>query len=260
MPPRKNRPVLFEVVARTQRSRRRSGVIMRGTPAGATTAPSAVREPTVAAPVAPAGPREPAVQIADGRLRLVLGWPHAIVLGALLVAVVVAAFQAGVRSMQPAGGSNGDLEELLAAVPQTEAQPAEVRLPTPARGRGAVPVVTPLTTPSSEESSAAPTPPSQDELLAPPETPTLVAGAYYVVVQHFPRRAREAAEAARAFLRARGVECVLHGGAGDWMLIVAQPFASEREAAKLVSRVRELGKEYFPTGRYDFKEAAARKF
>jgi len=198
--------------------------------------------------------------VAAGRLHLVLAWPHLVILAVLLLAVVVAAFQAGARSAQPPASGTGELEELLAGPAPTAAQPAEVNPPTPTRGRGSTPVFTPLSEITPLENDGRTPPPVAEAAPESPEPAALVPGAYYVVVQHFPRRSREAAEAAREFLRSRGVECVLHGGAGDWMLIVAQPFASEREAARLVTRVRELGKEYFPTGRYDFKEAAARKF
>ena len=44
------------------------------------------------------------------------------------------------------------------------------------------------------------------------------------------------------------------------MLIATQPFETEPQAKELQRRVRDLGKEYFPVGRYDFKDCETRKF
>lgn len=264
---RKNRPVLFEVVAKTQRTRRRGLSLWSVTPSAT---PSPTPSPPPATPVLPPGAPGPAespsrprtFSVANGRVHLVLGWLHLTALGVLAIVILFAVYRAGARSGQPPAPSTGELDFLMAEPARTTPEPPPtVPPPTPARGRPGGAVVTPLA-PFPEPPRAAE--PATTESGPPTEPPgesfAFVADSYYVVAQHFPRRARAAADAARDFLRSKGIECVVHGGAGDWMLVATQRFATERDAARLQARLRELGREYFVVGRYDFKDAAARKF
>ncbi len=261
---RKNRPVLFEVVAKTQRTRRRGLSLWSATPSTAPppAPPSPAATPMSHEPPAESPSRPRTFSVATGRVHLALGWLHLTALGVLAVVILVAVYRAGARSGQPPAPSTGELDFLMAEPPRTTPEPQPTAAPpTPARGRPGGAVVTPLA-PFPEPPRAAE--PAATESGPPTEPPgesfAFVADSYYVVAQHFPRRARAAADAARDFLRSKGIECVVHGGAGDWMLVATQRFATERDAARLQARIRELGREYFVIGRYDFKDAAARKF
>lgn len=222
--------------------------------------------PPVAAPAAhdrsvESPPRWKPVSVAGRRVHLSLGWPHLLVTGVLAAAVLWAVYHAGARSVQPSTPAEGDLDFLLVKPSLPAAAPVSAAPPTPARGRTGGPVATPLG--PRPESPPSPEPAATEaarDVEEPDETYSFAADSYYVVVQHFPRRGRAAADAARDFLRSKGIDCVVHSGAGDWMLVATQRFATEREAARLQARVRELGREYFNVGRYDFKDAAARKF
>jgi len=114
------------------------------------------------------------------------------------------------------------------------------------------------------EPSAAIKPQPAEPVPAPsvqPEPASFSVNSYYVVVQHFPKRAQSAAEAARDFLQSRGVPCVIRVGAGDLELVAIEGFATEQQAQDLVRRILELGKEYWNSGGgYNFLGAKARRF
>lgn len=256
---RKNRPVLYEVVNRSRRARTRSGgwrfsAAPPAAPAAADrpAAPPAAPARPAAAP--PAGTR--AVRFADGRLRLDLGWPHLAVAAVLLVAVLVGVFQAGRRSARPATAADLSPDFLFNAPEAADAGAQRVE-PMPGDRGITGPIVTPLDPRGGEDdgTAASGTPGPVEE-----EPRELASGFYYVVVQYFPRSERAAAEAAQQFLQARGVECRVLARRADLVLVATQPFTSEAQAENLKRRIRDIGKEYFPIGRYDFRGCLAVRF
>ncbi len=266
MAARKSRPVLFEVVARTQRARNR-GIAQRPSPpsvspGGASSSRAASGPYPTGLPASPAG-RLPVLSVQGGRVHLTLGWLHCTAIAALVVVLLVLAYQAGRRSVQSASGSapDSDLEKLWAAPAVSQTPPAAAP-PVPAQGRAGGPIVTPAG--PVVEPSAAIKPQPAEPVPAPsvqPEPASFSVNSYYVVVQHFPKRAQSAAEAARDFLQSRGVPCVIRVGAGDLELVAIEGFATEQQAQDLVRRILELGKEYWNSGGgYNFLGAKARRF
>ena len=276
MAPRKNRPVLFEVVARTQRARGHSAVsrpavpapsqapVPPGTPAAAVP-PGPTRDESADAPVG-------GMYVDNRRLHVALGWPHLVVAGVILVVGLAVAFQIGRRSAQPPAQAPGDLSNILTSTPVPATPKKEAAPPKPGQGRSAGPVVTPLSptaepAPSVKPPPARPTPapaqpaPEPAKAAKPDEEFEFAASSYYVVIQHFRARDRERAAAARDFLGTKGVACVIRPGGGDLELIATEAFSSERQAQDLVRRLLEFGKEYRGAGGgYDFASAKARKF
>lgn len=257
MPPRK-KPVLFEVVARSQRARkRRSGVApaspwpqVSGSPANTPTpAPPVTEAQPAAASRAPSSPGR--------KLLVTLGWPQLLVIAVLLAVVLVATYQAGVRSALPPDNRSESLQGILSGSPDQ---------PSPQRNKPAVqpahssprPVQTPAVRPGEDHALPAP-------IASPPQQRTaavvLQEGKYYAVAQYFTQRARQAADAARDYLESRGVPAVVTAGRGDWMVVATQPFESADAARDLVKRIQNIGKDYARTGSgYDFGGCTAREF
>ena len=281
MVPRKNRPVLFEVVSRSQRARGRTGLQRPVAPP----APSAPPPATPTTPLLPTftaadTPRQPlAFQIADGRVHLVLGWPHLAVIGIAALVVLFIVFQAGRTSAQPAPARSSSIDNVLAGAPETQTPPpAEPATPRSVPRRSAGPAVTPLgqgqpaAEPEPTKTPPVPKPVARQPSPEPPakekdkekesvESPAFAAGSYYVVIQHFRTRDRDKADAAREFLRGKGVSCVVRSGGGDLELVATDAFASEAQAQEFIRRVLALGKEYWNSGGgYEFTGAKARKF
>jgi hypothetical protein len=276
VPPRKNRPVLFEVFARTQRARGHAPATRPTAPAS-TPAPVPPAAPTAAPPPAPTRIKSAAAPIGsalleNGRLHVALGWPHLAVAGVILIVALTVAFQIGRRSAQPSTQAPDDLSKLLATPPAPEAPKKEVAAPKPGQGRSAGPVVTPLN--PTAEPAAKPKPPPVQPAPTPVQPPSeppkaakpaeeieFAAGSFYVVIQHFRTRDRERATAARDFLSTKGIACVIRPGGGDLELIATEAFSSDRQAQDLVRRILDFGKEYrVAGGGYDFASAKARKF
>ncbi len=265
MPPRKNRPVLFEVVARAQRARARSPsppTAPAQPPPPASTAAPPPRAPSPApAPSLPDAAARPVIaRAAGGRIQLSLTRPQAAIAVAGVLVLLGAAFIVGRRSAEPPVPGAPTIEDIFAGTTAPETPPPVVSAPTPGQGRGPGAVATPAA-PLSEPAPTAPVPvregtprpkPADDFVLTP--------GAYYVVVQHFRLRDGERAAAAQDFLRSKGVECVIRTGA-DLQLVATGRFESEQQAETLRTRIVELGKEYREAGGgYDFASAKARKF
>lgn len=132
-------------------------------------------------------------------------------------------------------------------VERTQTPPAAV--PETAAPKSTSPAATPAAVSSGEREAA----PSVE----------LRAGYRYLVVQHFRKSSREAAEHAAAFLASKGLKVGLLGGA-DLRLIVDEPLlldqddkrgraAEQQRADQLIARLRALGKEYYvQMGTYDF--------
>lgn len=286
MNPRKNRPVLYEVVARTQRSRGWT------TSARVTqhTAPSTERTPAETPPPAPVSsdshvpPDEapespPSLQVAEGRVYLALGWPQLTVLGVLLIVVIVVSFQVGARSARPLPAEGPNLEEILETPPATP----PVTNPPPALQTGHRPPGAAQTPPAPprEERPNAPTPARTEHPAPPRPEPTapepyaFKEGRTYVVVQHVAKSTagQRAAEAIQQFLSSNGVPCVVRTGASgrDLEVVVIEEFltrqddstAADREkrrAAQLQERIRKLGQEYRIIGGYAFEGCYLRTF
>ncbi len=286
MTPRKNRPVLFEVIARTQRARGRGFSVRPATPAQPAGAPGAPTGSGAAEPgFRPVPPRPYAplefFSVENGRLCLSLGWPHLAIAGAVIIGLCVAFYFIG-RSGRSVPSAPVDNSAVAAAGQPVQRPVPERPAPKPGSSRGNAPAVN-LRSPAGEEPPAAKAPepparaaqPQPGPAQLPPQAarqpaavpkqpepePKLEAGAYHVVVQHFPASRKEEAEPARAFLASRNIPCVIKEGArGSVLLIAGQAFKSEEEAQGLVAKVLEAGKEYFKTtSTYDFHGAYAEK-
>jgi hypothetical protein len=202
---------------------------------------------------------ERTLRISDGAVYLTLRWPQLTVLAVLLIVLGVALFQAGVRSAQPASPPSDQLEEIIAEQP-TEA-------PSTARPVDLAPQHRPdggVRTPVSNQPNAGEPPPPIVEAEPQGEThelPPFESGRYYIIAQHFRRRARDDANAAGRFLRSNGVPCMVKEGHGDWILVITRPFTSEAGARELLRRVRSLGQDYARQGGgYDFAGCRAARF
>lgn len=289
MSPRKNRPVLYEVHARTLRGKGRSFIPRTPQPPAP---PSAT--PPAAPAVVPEAVDLPAgmaafdgldetswsgVRYAAGRVYLALGWPHLVVLGAALLCLIVASFQAGRSSVAPPRENvqqgSATLADALSATPVQRAAPPDA-LPTPTegsrggdlrpgQGRGHESVVaTPY--PPTISGTNTPTATAQESQRPTPvlETPasfTPQRGSFHVLVQYFRRAARGDADRAAAYLTENGVPAAVLEGAGDWQLVATQAFTTEAQARTLVDRIKSLGREYFRAGGgYSFDGAAARRY
>lgn len=209
-------------------------------------------------PAEHAAPRHASVRIADGRVHLALGWPQLTVLGVLLLVVLVATFQAGVQSGKPTPPGSNDLNKLLSTGPDTDT-PAGDPVALPPGHRPPDGAVTPgrpgggETTPARVAAGG----PGRE----PPAEPTaLESGHFYVVIQYFQKRKPQDADAARDFLRSKGVECLVQVRSRDIMLVATEPFPDARQAQSLAKRVRTLGKEYSPIGGYNFDGCEPLKF
>jgi len=144
--------------------------------------------------------------------------------------------------------------EPRAAEPQPRTRTEEVRTPP----RAVPESVAPKSEPPSPAPAAAP---SGEREVAPAFE--LRSGYRYLVVQHFRKSSREAAEHAAAFLASKGLKVGLLSGA-DLRLIVDEPLlldqddkrgraAEQQRADQLIARLRALGKEYYAqTSAYDF--------
>ena len=263
MNPRKKRPVLYELVARSQRSRGWSGAARptssRAQPSPPTTGPTPATTGSTAHDQDSYAP-DRAVRISDGRLRLTLGWGHILVAAAFLGALGAGAYLIGQRT--PPNTTPSDLSSILTAAPETDApatdEPTAPGVTQQPMGRGAITPPRPGR-PAEAESEAPPPPPVN---ITPPEPFDFESGRYYVVAQFFRRRDRDAAYAAQRFLQSEGVACIVHQGPlKDWWVVADESFASSDAARNLIDRIKEAGKTYAKDGNgYDFAECQARKF
>jgi len=269
--PGKRRPVLYEVVNRSRRMRSR-GLGWRVL--GVRTEPAAAESVgPVPAPDVSGRRRVAWRRSLERTWQLTVGWPHLAVAAVLAGALALGFFQLGKSYGRRQAGAAAPTTKTSDLAGVVNAPLGRTPPPEPdARHRMAAQKPPRAGDPPAETSGGA----RQAELLAPPmlaqeaeaaapveELPPSGlprSGAWYVVVQHFRLRDRAAAEQAREFLRGKGIDCVVQRGQGDLLLIATQPFETEPQAKALQRRVRELGKEYFPIGRYDFKDCETRKF
>jgi len=264
--PRKNRPVLYELVARTQRARP-AGPPRSPTPAPAPAASRPVATTPGAAPSATAAeesaPPRRSVRIVNGRVQLTLGWPELAIAGVLLAVILVALFQAGAQSARPAAPQAADADTLFGETPPAPAGEHAVEVPPDHRPRAGAGAPAPLGLGSGGEKPGAGEPQGQKAAGPPAEPAGLERGRYYVYVQYFKKDKLSEAQDARDFLHGKGVACVLSPTRLDLVLIAAEPFASETDAQgkELAGRIRELGKAYRKAGGgYDFKDCQLKKY
>lgn len=205
-----------------------------------------------------AAPAEPVVRVVGGTVHLAMNWVHLAAVGVLLLVLLVVAYQTGKASNRPPAAQPADVNDMLSRPPATAPPPSDAAPPVPGRGRVAAPVATPLDR-GSEGAPAAPsstTPPAPAKESAAADTFTPRADAMYIVIQHFQNTKQQAAEAARDFLRARGVPCAVLRGRGEWVLVATEPFRDEAQSQNLAARIRTLGAEYTKSGGgYNFSGA-----
>jgi hypothetical protein len=260
----RKKPVLFEVVARSRRSRGRAAQKTVRQQTAHKPAPPA--QPEHGQPAAPGGTatptrRPPAVSTQAGRLHLVLGWPHLVVAGVLAAVVLWATVQAGARSARPRP-ENPDSS--MAAIigdnpPDTPDQQPALPTPTPVAGDSRVAI--PDDGSAGDDVESTMDGGEADQEGEPGDDFSFEPGSYYVVIQYFRTRNRDHAYAARNFLRANGVDCIVHRGRGDYQLVATQRFASPQGADALIRRIQTLGAEYQRSGGgYGFQEPRALKF
>lgn len=253
MSARKSRPVLYEVIRGSERERK-----VRSAAPAYVERPRHAPEPSPAAePPEPeeVAARPPTVQVAEGRLHLSLGWPSAAVLLAGCVVVLVVTFNAGQRYAQwgTVPEMNGDGSS------GTESRVEGDRARKPEVPQRADNNVAPRERQRSAQKTPKPTP-------AVPRNP-FVKGNQYVIIQHFPKRDRKAAENAREFLQSNGLDCAVDVRKNEFRLIATQPFVfdakdarAKRRAAQeaergVIKRVKELGKQYARDHGYAFDQA-----
>lgn len=253
MPPRKKRPVLYEVVNRSRRSRGRTSTFR--TPVAPPAPPGEPAPPPSAAPpprleplpvstragVTPPTAR-PIVHLAGRRILLNLGWPELLFLSVLFIAIVGGAFKAGQRSAAPP-----DPDRSATFLDEPRATPLAA-VPADGLPDSFSPAPAESSPPAGTTPRTAPTRPPPE-----PPPPALETGYHYVVVQFFPKSRRHHADAARDFLRANAVDCIVHSAPNDLRLVVTQRFDEPAAARDLIRRLRELGQEYTRQGGgYDF--------
>ncbi len=240
MAARKNRPIQYEVASRARRTSQRTPVPPSGAPTDSTP------------PVRDEGLDEEA-----GRPTPTFGMPHLAVAAAVVLVIAFAVYKIGQRTTQPEPEGPSELELVLADKPpdaaEETARPAFVPDHRGAEGDVAV-APRRASGPRSAINQPDPAPTAE-----PTEPQALESGYYYALVQYFPPSKRGDADAARDFLRSRGVECIVRQGQGDWQLIATDQFSSAAAAGDLLRRIREHGREYSRIGGYDFAGCQARK-
>ena len=148
MAARKKRPVLYEVVNRSRRRRTRpaSRPVDQSPPATVDVAEPLSDPPDSAPATSAEQPADAAfMQIIDGRVYLTLGWWHIVAAGAILIAVGVGLFQAGLRSATPPTSDTAEeafLDEGYEATPAAADSTAVVD-PNQRAGSGAIVTPTP---------------------------------------------------------------------------------------------------------------------
>lgn len=298
MAPKRNRPVLYELIARGHRSKtwttspRATASVATGRPVEPKTASMPLergmsRRPLAAPPPAEASSGEE-TSILGGQVRITTSWPVLAALGAALLVVVVVAYYVGRRSTSPPEPASPVLEQILSGtVPAAPAGPeppaGELAAAHRPAGPSAVPGVPGAAAPAQGPASppavvVEPQPESAGE--GPPratDDPTqpfaFESGASYVVVQHLSKRQSgiDAARKIREFLESNGVPCVVQARGGDLQVIATEPFrikrgstratADERKrATDFMNRIKELGKQFTLTAGYSFDKCYLREF
>lgn len=197
------------------------------------------------------------------RVAFSLGWPGIAISTVGLMVLLFVAFFAGTSFERGRGAPSDDSNLDLTVL--TEPPPAKPRVERPA-GHDATPPAnntpatrtqTPVETQKPTASESKP-PPVTEEEEAPPPQVALHRGYFYLVVQHFPKSRRQAADDAARFLTESQIPCALSIGK-DIRLIATERFdLNTKDAAvrrdnqqrvdALKRRVRDLGKKYSDQG------------
>lgn len=276
MSPRKSRPVLYEILRRSQRqrppTRRTTGqppppAPQVDQPAGTPAGPTVIDDTETPAPTAYARRmqmRPAPVRLSEGKLHLAIGWPSGIVIGVALICLLLVAYDAGKRSAAPdetPPGENTPAAERTAppgdgSAHQPAQQPGGTTPPGSINGRGAAIPDNPTAeaAPTERETPSEPEPPASDELRG-----------QYIVVQDMgvqrdrSRRMRDAV-AIVEHLRSHGIGAMVYQRPGQIPLVVAtQPVEelSSAQVEELKANIRAAGRE-FPD--YDFRDCFERRF
>jgi hypothetical protein len=258
---RKNRPVLYEVL-------RRKGPSTPWRPRVSRAAPP---ETTAAAPAdegfSTLDESPPLVTVAAGRIYLVFGFPIALLILGSLLALSAVLVHVGWRM-----GQRDLAEEARHVAPALnglrEASEPSAESGSPNRGRETSPGIA---IPDKRAFDAAvpaakgtvqPAAQPPGESAAPAQKVKLDKGMWYVFVQHFSLKDGDDARKAYEFLESNGIACARLTGK-DIRLLAVEPFdignkdraIATRERARaneLIKRIKDLGKQYFKTGGYDF--------
>lgn len=290
MTPRKSRPLLWELsknAARSPASRLRPTRAARPE-SGGTESPREAA-PDGDAPGASAAPEfvseiMPLLETDGFGLHMHLRWSMAAVVGMALALVVLGAFAIG-RATNGAAATNSTPDNRSSGAKSPSDAPASTAKPAtrgaePPRGHPE-PIRTAATAPSSEsaqpENQPEPQPAKPVDSSPAPDEPQagsakMVAGFSYIIVQHFPKSQRPAAEKALIFLREKvgpDQHVELLAGA-DLRLVVMDGFDIKSENATRAKQERDrqkqwldyikaLGGEYEKIGGYNFSKAYAQE-
>lgn len=265
---RKKRPVMYEVIRRSQRSEAEEAARPARAPERSRREP--VRAAATVVPTCPRAeepqlqPRLPVVRMTDRGVAIQLGWTGCAVLAIGTLCVLAVTFGAGSRYARETSTGDTDNQAGLAGESASGADPADGR-----RTAGTSVAVPPRSRAidANRARGAAQRPERR-------ETRPFDArkGYSYIVAQYFPKSKLQDARNAAVFLRSRGVACAVERGSKDIRLIATEPFLiDQKDAAKrkrekrraedLQKQIRRIGKEYTRTGgRYAFDQCPLKKF
>ena len=268
MPPRRKKPVLYEIVRHTRRSTDVGWRDKRNDADRPNRSPMENPEPALQA--SPLGAVEarpatevtrsaPAVRFVDGRLLVDLAWPGITASAVMAVVLLGLAFQAGKRSAASAEPgyveqtADAGTPEPAAALlpPELRPPPRDLPAPRPAE-RVQVPVAPAPRAAEPQPAAAPPEPPPERE-----NQPafSFEPGYHYVVVQHFRLEHKDAAFDAARFLQANGVDAVVVVKKADVEVVATTPFllkqdnraaraAAQKACDALKEKIRTLGREF----------------
>ncbi len=275
---KKKRPVMYEIIRRSQRSEAEKAARPARAPARSRREP--VRAAATVVPISPRveepqpqpqpqaqaqlQPRPPVVRLTDRGVAIQLGWTGCTVLVIGTLCVLAVTFGAGSRYARETSTGDSDNQAGLAGESPSGADPADARRP--AGTNVAVPPRSPGI--DANRARGAAQPPERLE-----ERPFDARKGYsYIIVQYFQKSKLKDARAAAVFLRLKGVACAVERGSKDIRLIATKPFLidqkdaarrnrEKRRAEDLQKQIRRIGKEYARTGgRYAFDQCPLTKF
>lgn len=282
MPPRKKRPVLFELIGRSQR--RGKPPLTRPAPTLAPLKPASAPPPAAPAPrqIPPTAARTPPTSTPPRPSRQPIDWSAWIPVDALplapwmrwafggvgVVVLIALAYYIGTLTLPKPAPKSSSLDTILTSPADTATeQPGGGSSETPQvsgahrSGAAAVTPAPPPTEPTRDDPAPAPTPPPAETSHAP--NFEFKSGYNYLVVQHVKKKDRDAAERIRDYLVSNGVGCVVVDSGPDVVVICVDAFpptsknkskaaAESKKKKEYSDRIRQLGREYaVPTG-YSF--------
>lgn len=269
--PRKNRPVLYEVVRR--RGPRDLFWKRAVPPTAAADRPETLTPPPLSQPAhvsAPPRPQPPApapragaaparprsVRIDDGKVFLTLGWQQLTIVGVLLLILAVVVFQAGklyATKVAATTTTNDQVYDPPPTKPETPPDKPKGDTETPPSGEtGAVhrgPRGSSVATPPRRGEDSPPkveakleTPPANPPTPPKSERPKhdFQVGATYLVIQHFPKSKLEDADKAAEFLKSKGIDCVVESRKDEHVLTATQAFRLDQKGGDLQREKQRL--------------------